>query len=438
MEPNLNNFPSNKRTKDGLNSHCRLCHCNRNKRRYLEKRKELLSKQAEKRRPSELRSILRKSVEDIIKSDPERSNSFISELHGVSYDMVNNTRKQLELNGDIPIVDFFVNKDGTKRKRMIRTDRISKNPLGEKEVVYFIQTNIKDFQTGAEVIGPIKIGTSRNLISRMREIKTSCPGELKILLLLPGGYSLEKELHERFMHLRTHGEWHNPSSELINFIIEKRNELRFEDLVPDWGAYKSAVERRTISILNENADHFKNTTPDEDCIKPSTQKSMLSESPFVSDFWEAYTKEEINRKTIISIKKEEENSRKKISKRINSEIKEILRKNSNIAPHFLNLLKSILDQESKKILAAKGEYVRQNKRSPGWERRMPRELLLTLKNSGLELSHNICTKCQEIKPHAKFKKSRGCLKNTCYSCLGKIERSKSKYIFNAISSKTNT
>ena len=78
-------------------------------------------------------------------------------------------------------------------------------------VVYFIRAG--DF---------IKIGfTSKNVAARVRDFKTGCTLPTEILGTMPGGISDERQLHSRFAHLRSSGEWFHAKDELISFIKEK-------------------------------------------------------------------------------------------------------------------------------------------------------------------------------------------------------------------------
>jgi hypothetical protein len=80
-------------------------------------------------------------------------------------------------------------------------------------MIYFIQdTNNKR----------IKIGKSDSPIRRIRRFRTgmSNPGELEILAVIPGGVKREKDLHQKFQKYHSHGEWFEPSNEIIEFIEE--------------------------------------------------------------------------------------------------------------------------------------------------------------------------------------------------------------------------
>lgn len=62
----------------------------------------------------------------------------------------------------------------------------------------------------------IKIGYTRNLASRMRDL------DAVVLATEPGGREREAELHAAFRHLRHHGEWFTPDTELLAYRAVQR------------------------------------------------------------------------------------------------------------------------------------------------------------------------------------------------------------------------
>jgi hypothetical protein len=78
--------------------------------------------------------------------------------------------------------------------------------------VYFIQSGNS---------GPVKIGFAADPESRMRGLQTGHPEKLRILAVLRNvSQRMEKNLHSRFGHLRMHGEWFRPESDLMTYIGE--------------------------------------------------------------------------------------------------------------------------------------------------------------------------------------------------------------------------
>lgn len=63
--------------------------------------------------------------------------------------------------------------------------------------------------------GAIKIGYSTRPASRLGQLRTSSSQPIRLLCLISGSLSDERELHERFASDRLSGEWFRPSAELI-------------------------------------------------------------------------------------------------------------------------------------------------------------------------------------------------------------------------------
>lgn len=80
----------------------------------------------------------------------------------------------------------------------------------EGKYVYFVQGI--DF-------GPIKIGYTSCLSTRLRELQSGNPVALRLIGVIPSrGRILEDALHKYFTDIRHHGEWFLPREELLVFI----------------------------------------------------------------------------------------------------------------------------------------------------------------------------------------------------------------------------
>lgn len=79
----------------------------------------------------------------------------------------------------------------------------------------------------------VKIGTTTDIKSRIKQIQTNNPYKLEILLTIPlpnikGLISLlsERKLHKKFNKYRIRGEWFKLSEEILEFIKKnKKNNL---------------------------------------------------------------------------------------------------------------------------------------------------------------------------------------------------------------------
>jgi len=83
-----------------------------------------------------------------------------------------------------------------------------------------------DCGTVVYIIGPpnqdiVKIGTTTNLKSRLRSLRTAMPSEPVVYLTLPGSSALERELHLRFAADKIGREWFRRSPDIDNFIESK-------------------------------------------------------------------------------------------------------------------------------------------------------------------------------------------------------------------------
>lgn len=82
-------------------------------------------------------------------------------------------------------------------------------------VVYFVQA-----ECGDSYLGPVKIGHAEKFKNRFATMKVANFHELKILKLIKGDRSKEKEIHQKFAGLRIRGEWFRPDQSLLNYISQ--------------------------------------------------------------------------------------------------------------------------------------------------------------------------------------------------------------------------
>jgi hypothetical protein len=94
--------------------------------------------------------------------------------------------------------------------------------------------------------GPVKIGTSLRLSSRLKTLGKEQGQALQVLGITKGEQRREKELHGRFAHLRIQGEWFQPGPELLRFI--RRSSQPWD------GADECPGERKSITTLKGSAE----------------------------------------------------------------------------------------------------------------------------------------------------------------------------------------
>jgi hypothetical protein len=91
-----------------------------------------------------------------------------------------------------------------------------------KPCTYFIRCSIG---------GNIKIGRTRDIAYRLMTLQMACPFALDLIGTLPG--DREREFHVGFADARRHGEWFEPTTELLAFITSAFGPLQASpDLAP--------------------------------------------------------------------------------------------------------------------------------------------------------------------------------------------------------------
>lgn len=91
---------------------------------------------------------------------------------------------------------------------------VCRNLLFNDGYIYFVQMGL---------VGPIKIGYTRNVNKRIASLQTASPYRLILLCVMPGTEDYEKDIHEGLDEIRLEGEWFLPHEMLmrdIHTIIE--------------------------------------------------------------------------------------------------------------------------------------------------------------------------------------------------------------------------
>lgn len=124
----------------------------------------------------------------------------------------------------------------------------------------------------------VKIGKSRDPVSRVNNLQTSSPTKLRTLFILEG--DRERELHALFAEYRVRGEWFRVEGALKKFITEYLNTPQgppFYDWLVDQIHRRDNVgrlaliaqsdskfprkQRRLIVFLKHASDHYRHLLP---------------------------------------------------------------------------------------------------------------------------------------------------------------------------------
>jgi len=106
-------------------------------------------------------------------------------------------------------------------------------------MIYFIQVQNN---------GPIKIGYAIQPEKRFGEIQTCNHEKLRLMSVIPGGYSLETKIHNDLQKYNIHGEWFKPDHNVLSYITN----LHFSE-------YEN-IDNRQYAVLwrdseNSETDH---------------------------------------------------------------------------------------------------------------------------------------------------------------------------------------
>ena len=99
------------------------------------------------------------------------------------------------------------------------------NLSSEKSFIYFVSAQS----------GPIKIGVSQNPHRRLRDLQSSSGERLQLLGFVRGNVFEERELQHRLRWWRRHGEWFEPSEQVLSTMASILEDGRIESSAPTNG-----------------------------------------------------------------------------------------------------------------------------------------------------------------------------------------------------------
>lgn len=95
----------------------------------------------------------------------------------------------------------------------------------------------------APSVNLLKIGYSGDPERRFEQVRLISPVPLRVIGVIDGGAEMERQLHERFAHLRSHGEWFHATAELMNFAS-------LESLMAAWNAASPDAREEFLSRID--------------------------------------------------------------------------------------------------------------------------------------------------------------------------------------------
>lgn len=98
--------------------------------------------------------------------------------------------------------------------------------------------------------GPIKIGCSELPEQRLKTLAEWSPYELEIAATVPGSFRLERDLHDRFFHLRIHREWFRAGPDLVGLVAALRSGVPLSEAV-DLSIKTGRWRRRIVFTANQ-------------------------------------------------------------------------------------------------------------------------------------------------------------------------------------------
>jgi hypothetical protein len=140
--------------------------------------------------------------------------------------LLNEIRKYSWAKGDTRWNDYWKKHNEEEKAKKI-TDELKKQQAAENRKIGIEKAKITRYKNKypgfvyfvqGEFGGGIKIGYSKTPESRLKQLQTSYPDTLKILVLVPGSNKDEKSYHRKFEHIKLNGEWFKPEKELIDEI----------------------------------------------------------------------------------------------------------------------------------------------------------------------------------------------------------------------------
>lgn len=124
----------------------------------------------------------------------------------------------------------------------------------------------------------IKIGTTIRLSERLKALCAEAGDDLVVLAVADGSFDQERALHQRFGHLRVFGEWFEPGSDLLGFIVSEGSPWDRSRQMEEQGALPQSVKvDRTLAFKAKMVASQRGITMAEyisELIRPSVERDF--------------------------------------------------------------------------------------------------------------------------------------------------------------------
>ena len=81
--------------------------------------------------------------------------------------------------------------------------------------------DMKVYLIRCKLSGRVKIGIATKPYKRLHDLQLMCPTELELICSCKGGRTYEREIHERFVTQRLHGEWFGLRDDQVSALAEE-------------------------------------------------------------------------------------------------------------------------------------------------------------------------------------------------------------------------
>lgn len=108
--------------------------------------------------------------------------------------------------------------------------------------------------------GPVKIGVTRNVAARVRNLQTGSAHKLIVIRTIEAGEIIERRAHAYFAKFRLHGEWFKYSSQMLQWMPHWDLPIVVPPaakILPAAPAHAPLSKRALVKLWDETAQQFR-------------------------------------------------------------------------------------------------------------------------------------------------------------------------------------